>query len=226
MKGAVCPMDPLLGQYKVLVEFLGKALGSDYEVALHDLSDGRNTIIAIANGHVSGREVGAPLTNFALRMIAGREYEKHDYMVGYQGTSGDDVHLQSSTMFIKNNQGKLIGLLCINFDPSRCVNVVNSILNLCGLPSISLKCKDKNDVGATTENFVGSVPDAVKNAIKDVTGNEAIPANRLTMDEKIRIVDALNQTGLFYLKGAVNEVAAQLGSSEATIYRYLSKLRS
>jgi len=27
------------------------------------------------------------------------------------------------------------------------------------------------------------------------------------------------------MKGAVSEVAAQLGSSEATIYRYLSKLK-
>ena len=47
----------------------------------------------------------------------------------------------------------------------------------------------------------------------------------LTMDEKIRIVEDLQQAGIFYMKGAVSEVAAQLGSSEATIYRYLSKLK-
>ena len=38
-------------------------------------------------------------------------------------------------------------------------------------------------------------------------------------------VDDLQQAGIFYMKGAVSEVAAQLGSSEATIYRYLSKLK-
>ena len=45
------------------------------------------------------------------------------------------------------------------------------------------------------------------------------------MDEKIRIVEDLQQAGIFYIKGAVSEVATQLGSSEATIYRYLSKLK-
>ena len=31
-------MHIILEQYKTLVEFLGQALGSDYEVVLHDLS--------------------------------------------------------------------------------------------------------------------------------------------------------------------------------------------
>ena len=47
----------------------------------------------------------------------------------------------------------------------------------------------------------------------------------LDMEEKIRIVESLHHAGIFYMKGAVSEVAAQLGSSEATIYRYLSKLK-
>lgn len=74
------------------------------------------------------------------------------------------------------------------------------------------------------ENFVSSLPDAVQAAITDVTGS-ALPPDRLTMDEKILIVEDLQQAGIFYMKGAVSEVATQLGSSEATIYRYLSKLK-
>ena len=45
-------MHILLEQYKTLVEFLGQALGSDYEVVLHDLSDGNSATAAIANGHI------------------------------------------------------------------------------------------------------------------------------------------------------------------------------
>ena len=45
------------------------------------------------------------------------------------------------------------------------------------------------------------------------------------MEEKIRIVENLHRAGLFSMKGAVSEVAAQLGASEATVYRYLSKLK-
>ena len=66
---------------------------------------------------------------------------------------------------------------------------------------------------------------AVQNAIAEVTGSAGLPPDRLTMEEKIRIVESLHHAGIFYMKGAVSEVAAQLGSSEATIYRYLSKLK-
>lgn len=84
---------------------------------------------------------------------------------------------------------------------------------------------EPSSTGIGVENFVSSLPDAVQNAIAEVTGSAGLPPDRLTMEEKIRIVESLHHAGIFYMKGAVSEVAAQLGSSEATIYRYLSKLK-
>ena len=46
----------ILQHYIKLTEFLGKALGPDYEVALHDLTRKDRSIIAIANNYISGRE--------------------------------------------------------------------------------------------------------------------------------------------------------------------------
>ena len=60
----------ILEQYKILVDFLGKALGPDYEVVLQDLTDRKNAIIAIANNHISGRQIGSPLTNTALQLLS------------------------------------------------------------------------------------------------------------------------------------------------------------
>ena len=54
-------------QYTVLVDFLGHILGPDYEVALHELKDDSNEIIAIANGELTGRHLGSPLSNKMLR---------------------------------------------------------------------------------------------------------------------------------------------------------------
>lgn len=210
-------MHIILEQYKTLVEFLGQALGSDYEVVLHDLSEGNNAIVAIVNGHISGRSMGAPLTALALRFLADKEYEQHDYKVGYRGVSRKNGNLRSSTMFIKDGS-ELIGMLCINFDAAKYSRMAQELLALCGA---------HQEPGPTlgVENFVSSLPDAVQAAITDVTGTAGLPPDRLTMDEKIRIVEDLQQAGIFYMKGAVSEVAAQLGSSEATIYRYLSKLK-
>lgn len=120
----------LLQHYVKLTEFLGQALGPDYEVALHDLTDKNRSIIAIANNHVSGREIGAPLTNVALSILRDKSYETSDYRLHYYGVSVNGKDLRSNTMFIKQN-GRLIGMLCINFDDSRYRAVSNQLMGLC-----------------------------------------------------------------------------------------------
>ena len=210
-------MDARLEPYRTLVSFLGEALGPDYEVVLHDLTSEEGTIAAIVNNNISGRTEGAPLSNMALRFIHGKVYEKQPYVAGYQGASQAKGRLRSSTMFIKDGS-ELIGMLCINFDAAKYSRMAQELLALCGAhqepcPTLGV------------ENFVSSLPDAVQAAITDVTDTAGLPPDRLTMDEKIRIVEDLQQAGIFYMKGAVSEVAAQLGSSEATVYRYLSKLK-
>ena len=44
--------------------------------------------------------------------------------------------------------------------------------------------------------------------------------NSITVEKK-EVVDALNDRGVFLLKGVVSEVASRLDVSEQTIYRYL-----
>ena len=58
-----------------------------------------------------------------------------------------------------------------------------------------------------------------------VAGKVIAGGNADFIRETCALPDDLQQAGIFYMKGAVSEVAAQLGSSEATVYRYLSKLK-
>ena len=67
--------------YTLLVDFLGKILGPDYEVALHELLDDSNEIIAIANGELTGRHLGSPLSNKMLEFLTSRLYETQDYVL-------------------------------------------------------------------------------------------------------------------------------------------------
>ena len=101
----------ILQHYIKLTEFLGKALGPDYEVALHDLTRKDRSIIAIANNYISGREVGAPLTNMALSILRDKSYERMDYHLHYYSINVNGKDLRSSTFFIKDS-GKLIGTTC------------------------------------------------------------------------------------------------------------------
>lgn len=216
----------LLRQYVKLTEFLGAALGPDYEVALHDLTDKNQSIIAIANGYISGREVGAPLTNMALSVLKDESYEWQDYRLHYSGLSAAGNALRSSTMFIKED-GKLIGMLCINFDDSRFQSFAQQVLTLCH-PNQFVQAQDQPPEGADLprpETFRNSTDAVTQDAIAHELGRLGVPADRLTSEERLQVISALEASGIFLLKGAVKDVAASLGCSQASVYRYLSQIR-
>jgi len=218
----------LLQQYVKLTEFLGLALGPDYEVALHDMTDKNRSIIAIANNHVSGREIGAPLTNVALSILRDKSYETSDYRLHYYGVSVNGKELRSSTMFIKQN-GRLIGMLCINFDDSRYRELGGRLMGLChpdmfvedvlpadGKPAVKSPAPEK---------FRNSTDAVAVDAIARELEQLGVGAERLTGEERLKIVAALEQGGIFLLKGAVRDVAAGLGCSQASVYRYLAQVK-
>ena len=223
---------PLLQQYIKLTEFLGHALGPDYEVALHDLTDKNRSIIAIANNHVSGREIGAPLTNVALSVLMDKSYETQDFRLHYHGVSINGKPLRSSTMFIKQN-GRLIGMLCINFDDSRYRYISEQILTLCHpdpfvvelMPDETNHSEKDATARPTPEKFRNSSEAVAVDAISRELEQLGVSADRLTSDERLKIITALASNGIFLFKGAVKDVAAQLHCSQASVYRYLSQIK-
>lgn len=88
-------------QYTVLVDFLGHILGPDYEVALHELKDDSNEIIAIANGELTGRHLGSPLSNKMLEYLTSHLYETQDYVLRFESTAITGKKLCSNSLFIK-----------------------------------------------------------------------------------------------------------------------------
>ena len=50
-------------------------------------------------------------------------------------------------------------------------------------------------------------------------------AEHLTQDEKMHVVAQLDSQGVFLLKGAVRDVAERLHCSQASVYRYLTRIR-
>lgn len=218
----------ILARYTPVVEFLGKALGNDYEVALHDFSGGKYSIIAIANGFNSGRQVGSPITGKALDFVTNRTYEKENYQINYMGRVGNDILTRSSTMFIKDDNGKLLGMLCINYNTSRCKDAVDKILELFQIPTLSdMNAQFDARLDSHAENaeyFADNIEHLISSVLRQLMKDTSTPRDRLTQEEKIEIVRSLNSKGIFLIKGAVSEVASQLCTSEATIYRYLGKI--
>lgn len=226
----------ILQQYKILVDFLGKALGPDYEVVLQDLTSKNNAIIAIANGHISGRTIGSPLTNAALQMLSSKAYVKNDFLCNYRGVTENGHTLRSSTMFIKDDNGTPIGLLCINFDDSRYTELTQSLLSIVHpasfdagslqfdktVPASSDEALEQ--YSSITENFPMDIPTLMQKIFDDATAGLDTPNDRLNQNERKEVMTKLNEQGLFQLKGAISFVAKKFSCSTATVYRYLSEI--
>lgn len=212
--------------YIKLLDFLSEVLGPDYEIVLQDVRNKTHAIVAIKNGYISEREVGAPLTTFALKIIADKEYLNSEYSVSYNGMSKNNKLLRSSTFFIMDDD-ELIGLLCINFDSSRYLDISKEILRLCHPDAVVEKNYNFTPIAAmldVAETFSGSIAELTDSIIKSTFPGENFSPSRLTKEENLQIVAALYQKGAFMIKGAVNQVATHLCCSPASIYRYLNKI--
>jgi predicted transcriptional regulator YheO len=61
--------DPLVKSLIPIVKAISATFGKNCEVVLHDFSGLQHSIILIENGHVTGRKVGDPITDFALASL-------------------------------------------------------------------------------------------------------------------------------------------------------------
>jgi predicted transcriptional regulator YheO len=75
---------PLLKPMIPIVELLGKMLGSDYEIVLHDVSDGDTSIVALVNGNLTGRDINAPMTDFGKFLMSNPKSVEVNYIANYR----------------------------------------------------------------------------------------------------------------------------------------------
>lgn len=213
----------MLESYKKLVDFLGLILGAHCKIVLFDLRLSPPAVVAIANGTMEGgKGVGAPLTRVARDIIESGEWKTCDYKSEFLGRTRKGELLKSSYFFIKD-AGQLIGMLSINSSAAQYQKLCQEILQLGGFASLlALQPAESTAVPAHFSESFSDVSELVSNILG--TRFAGIGASRLTQAEKMTVIQALYDKGVFLIKGAVPEVAQALFCSEATVYRYLSKL--
>lgn len=218
-------INALLKPYIPLVEYLGKVFGENCEVILHDLTNIEHSIVAIANGHITSREVGGHITDFGLEVVHDPRYQDKAYAVNYPGSTPDRSRMfKSSTYFIRDEAGITIGLLCMNVDITdflKTKQLIDQVTSFDTIPQQSAQ-----DGAITQETFASSVEETMAHSIDRIMAGFTVPPQRLTIDEKKSIVEKLHSRGVFALKGSVNTVAKRLDVSEPTIYRYLRDIQS
>lgn len=218
----------LLKKYIKLVEFLGITLGPDYEIALYNITPTDQSIVAIANGQISGRKIGAPLTDHGLKLLKKAEAKNLDYHTNYTSYSMDNKQLRAATLLIKDENNTIVGLLSLHFDDRRFVSLTQQLLGLCHpdelLTDFSFEKISDHFYEEDTEHLGRTMPEIAKNMVQTLIHQQTTPLDQLTRTDKSTIVKKLHAKGIFLLKGSVSEVAKLLNLSEATIYRYVNDI--
>lgn len=190
--------------------------GENCEVVIHDLRHPESSLVFII-GAVTNRKIGAPVTNIVLETLRNNGDESEDLHC-YRTITKDGKILKSSTTFIRNDKGKIVGCFCINFDLTTFYQSKKLIDSITLFPDDYESSKD--------ECFARDVTEAIENIINQVLLTSPKPVAAMQKEEKIMIVKELDMKGVFLVKGAVDYVAEVLGVSKFTIYNYLDEVRS
>lgn len=241
------PEENFLEQYIPLVDFLGQAMGPNTEIVLHDLDVPDKSIIAIANGHISGRELGGPVTDFALWFMKQGDAAAVPMMTGYRAVNGEGKVCRSSSYFLRDTTGHMRGMLCINVELSELIQIrdaANAMIGgtepaidkanaFGGYPNTTTPPKtpapeataNKKPEAPYSESLRSNVEHLLDSMLDSAISTHSTPVEAMQRNERLEVIASLEDAGFFLLKGGIAAAAARLGVSEPTVYRYLVQVR-
>jgi predicted transcriptional regulator YheO len=196
-----------------MADGIAAQFGGGCEVAVHDLSaaNSEHTISYIVNGHVTGRQVGDGPSHVVLELLRGNEPPEHDHL-GYLTRTPDGKILKSSTLFIRNGEGRVEAIFAINFDISALMIVENAVKEL-----VSPREPSEKEPEKIPQN-VGDLLDELIRQSVELVGK---PVVLMTKEDKIRAIQFLNRNGAFLITKSGDKIARYFDISKYTLYSYL-----
>jgi len=200
---------------EAVVDSIAEAFGSNCEVVLHSLEDVGHSVVKIANSHVTGRKVGAPLTDFGLEILKEADSLEKDVVGSYYSRLDDGRLLKSVTILVRNAQGNPIGQMCINIDLS--VPLLDFLSGF--LP------KGGESSEKVIEHFPLTLNELVSRTLEMVMTRATSQREGPPSEKNKVIVMELYKRGIFDVRGAIDVVAKKMGISRYTVYNYIREAK-
>lgn len=214
-------MDQKLDFLKQLAHGLAVQFGNSCEVVIHDLTkkDLDKSIVYIENGHISNRHTGDGPSGIVLETLRS-DPEKLKDKLAYLTRTGDGRILKSSTLYIRNEKGKIIYIFSMNYDITTLLAAENSIRDLVQTEPESNHGEDKSGSPQKITHNVNELLDLLIEQAIDKVGK---PVAMMNKDDKIAVVQYLNNVGAFLITKSGDKVSSLLGISKFTLYSYMDK---
>ena len=211
-------LHPCLKVVLQMMHALAEMLGCRYELILHDLSQLECSVVAV-HGNITNRKPGAPATNFLIQML--KKYgDEAPNSVSYRNVLPDGRILRSTTTFIRDGEGHIVGSLCINQDLTDFM-VASKLMK----EFTAFNEPEPEDHAAHQEVFAYDISEVMEAMVQSEMDTVRVPAAYMQKEDKRAIVERLKSKGVFDIKGSVEYVAERLGVTNFTIYNYLKEVR-
>lgn len=196
-----------------LAKGIAAQFGTNCEVVVHEISE-RSTshsIVAIENGHVSGRKAGDGPSQVVLERLGKEEICPEDHLC-YLTRTPDGKLLKSTTVYIPDEDGKVAAIFGVNLDVSALVMAEQALGSLTTATS-----KDPENPARITHNVNDLLDDLIEQSDRLV----GKPVPLMTKDDKVRAIRFLNDHGALLITKSGDKIANHFGISKYTLYSYL-----
>jgi len=208
--------DKILKRYCEVAEMLAETFDPILEVVVHDLTQPESSVIAIHNSHVSGRSVGDPSTDFGLKRL--EDPLVPDKLCNYYNESPSGKKLKSSALAIRDDEGSLLGTICLNLDVSFLSQVGKFVEQL-------TESQPNPILEGGIEQFTRKAADLeIKEAVEEIKIKNNMQSRTLTREDNKSIVRILVDKGYLSKQGAITTIAKELQLTRPSIYKYLKEI--
>lgn len=206
-----------LENLKQIAKGIAAQFGSNCEVVVHELSEqsAYHSIVAIENGHVTGRKIGDGPSHVVLEQLGKPRDDTPDELC-YLTRTPDGKILKSSSMYIRDSEGKVVAIFCVNFDISALTMVEHAVHEL-----IDTRETERKEPERITLNVSDLLDDLIRQS-DELVGK---PVALMTKEDKIKAIHFLSSNGALLITKSGDKIAKHFGISKYTLYSYLdSKL--
>lgn len=206
-------MEKIIKHYQSICIALGKLFPNQMEIILHDLSVNK---IAYIENSFSNRVIGDDSLINIKELES--DSDNNDVVGPYPKINSDGTALKSVTSIIRDDNRNPIALMCINFK----VEELNSAINLLNsLASISPIVQSSSISSLMAEDWREQVNIIIRKTLESLQIS-LVSAKR---KDKLVILKAIDNAGIFSVRGSSDYVANSLGISRANLYEILRNIR-
>lgn len=197
-----------------MAKAIARQFGPNCEVVVHDLqsNDPENSIVAIENGHVSGRKVNDGPSHVVLEALQTDTRKLEDHLA-YLTKTEDGKLLKSSTIYLRDDEGKAIGIFSINYD----------ITLLMAMEGTLRDFTQTEEPSREPENITRNVSTLLEELLEQSVRIVGKPVALMNKEDKVKAIRFLNDSGAFLITKSGPRVCSYFGISKYTLYSYIDE---